>query len=285
MIEKMKKILRAPYWFARSKLLYALSLKRVYFLCWHDSERNFGDSISPWLLSCLTDRKIISVVPELFHAPHIVAVGSIIERSSSYSLIWGSGFISENSKLNARPKKVFAVRGPKTRNRLLKYGINCPEVYGDPVLLLPKLYSPKIRKRYELGVVPHYVDKNNPWVVDHSKSSHKIKIIDLQKENLLEIIDDILSCERVISSSLHGIITADAYGIPSLWVQFSDKVLGGGFKFVDYFESVKRSDKYPVVVNEDTRLKDIYKHFSNYKIDIDLDKLLKAAPFDIKLHL
>ena len=91
-----------------------------------------------------------------------------------------------------------------------------------------------------------------------------------------------LSCEKIASSSLHGIIVADAYNIPSLWVEFSDKVTGNGFKFLDYFLSVHRHDIKPLVINEHIPLEKIFEHFSDYKIQMDLEKLLDSAPFEIK---
>ena len=45
-------------------------------------------------------------------------------------------------------------------------------------------------------------------------------------------------CDLVFCSSLHGLISAHALGIPALWLQFSDLLKGDGTKFKEYFESV-----------------------------------------------
>lgn len=186
--------------------------------------------------------------------------------------------MASDSKCIEKPKKILAVRGPKTREVLLERGIDCPEVYGDPALLLPKIYNPKIEKKYRLGIVPHYVDKNNKWLAkldDHNE----VLILNILEKNPYKFIDALLSCEKIASSSLHGIITSDAYGIPSIWLEFSKNIAGEGFKFQDYFLSVGRTDKNPLIVNEYTTLDNIYKSFYHYSLNIDLEKLLRAAPF------
>ncbi|WP_052307650.1 polysaccharide pyruvyl transferase family protein [Belliella baltica] len=106
-----------------------------------------------------------------------------------------------------------------------------------------------------------------------------ILIIDVQQKNPLNVIDDILSCDKIISSSLHGLIVADAYRVPSIWIEFSDKIVGNGFKFFDYFLSVNRKDNAPVKINSTTQLDDILKNFYDYEIEIDLEKLRKSCPF------
>jgi len=69
-----------------------------------------------------------------------------------------------------------------------------------------------------------------------------IKVINLINKDIELVINDILSCEKTISSSLHGLIVSDAYNIPNKWVKFNDKLCGDDTKFYDYFKSVKRVD-------------------------------------------
>ncbi len=249
-------------------------------LFWFKNTQNFGDSLNPILLNMLTGKKV-EWVKSYSPQEHYITIGSILETATKDTIVWGSGFISEYKHCFEKPKKVCAVRGPKSRDMLIKDNIECPEVYGDPALLLPKIYSPTINKKYKLGIIAHFIDKDNEWL-KNLKQDHGIKIIDIQNSNIFAFIDEVLSCEKIASSSLHGIIVADAYNIPSLWVEFSDKVIGNGFKFLDYFLSVKRKDTKPLIINKETSIEDINKHFYDYMIDIDLDKLVDAAPFEIK---
>jgi pyruvyltransferase len=249
-------------------------------LFWFKNTQNFGDSLNPILINTITGEKV-EWVKSYSPKEHYITIGSILGSATKDTIVWGSGFISENKHCFEKPKKVCAVRGPKSREILIKDGIECPEIYGDPALLVPKIYSPSINKKYKLGIIPHFIDKDNEWL-KNIKQDDEIKIIDIQNPNIFTFIDEVLSCEKIASSSLHGIIVADAYNIPSLWVEFSDKVIGNGFKFLDYFLSVKRKDTKPLIINKETSIRNINECFYDYKIDIDLDKLLDAAPFGIK---
>ena len=212
---------------------------------------------------------------------YYMSIGSVLEKATPHSIIWGSGFMHADGVVKSRPLgqrfRVHAVRGPLSREKLLQQGIPCPAVYGDPALLYPKFYNPtNIQKRYKYGIIPHYVDWDhelvNKW---KERESEGVKVINILGEDVNSFVDQVLECEVILSSSLHGIICGDAYGIPSYWIKLSDDVLGNGFKFKDYFESVNRLDNEPL--NWKGKLKGL--KLKPYQIDIDLDKLLNACPY------
>ncbi len=251
---------------------------RYYWVSYDVHKNNFGDILTPYIIAHFSDKKIKRIPSILYpYLNHFFIVGSILQKSSEKTMIWGSGFISGKSKCKEEPKKIYAVRGPLTRCILMAEGIKCPEIYGDPALLMPEIYHPKKKKKYKIGIIPHYVDKGHPWL-ENFDSNDDILVIDVQQENPLNVIDEMLTCDRIISSSLHGVIVADAYQIPSLWIEFSNKVVGEGFKFLDYFMSVKRKDRKPICIKSNTKIEAIEQEFYDYKIDIDLQKLKLSCP-------
>lgn len=247
-------------------------------------QRNCGDMLSPVLFELLS-----GVKPRLFFderqqnplkRPVYMIIGSILEAAGKDTIVWGAGFQSKDSQLKCKPRRICAVRGPMTRQKILAQGFECPEVYGDPSLLYPLFYQPRAEKTHSLGIVPHYVDFDNPWVNKIARVPG-VKIIDI-RGNVNRVMADICACDRVASSSLHGIICADAYGVPSTWLELSSKVIGKGFKFRDYFASVGRTDSEPFRVTQDTTPEQIMDRFRDYKIWIDLDKLMEACPITSK---
>ena len=128
---------------------------------WFNMEPNFGDSINPFIAKRISKKNIIWVQPLYAIDDNYLCIGPIIDKSRKNSIIWGSGFISNNPERIIKPKMICAVRGPKSRKIYMDNGIECPEVYGDPALLLPIFYMPDIQKKYKLGIVPHYADKSS----------------------------------------------------------------------------------------------------------------------------
>ena len=255
--------------------------KTLIVFWWNGAEgKNWGDAINPILIKKMSGKDVIlpHEVINFKNEPIYSVIGSILgARSDKNLIIWGSGFISSSGRLKETPYKICAVRGPLTRNIILSQGIDCPEIYGDPALLYPLYYNPIIKQKYKLGIIPHFLDQNH-YALNMFKNHPDIIIIDILSE-INEFVDAICNCEHIASSSLHGIIAADAYKIPSIWMILSDDIGGDRFKFYDYFMSVGRKNEKPFIMTENTSLQNIYDQFHTYKIDINLIKLVEACPF------
>lgn len=236
---------------------------------------NWGDILNPIIIKNMTGKAVSYTKDQT--VPHYICIGSILQWANSNTTVWGAGFIGSDRRLKEQPD-IRAIRGPRSRDIVLSQGYKCPEVYGDPALLYPRYYKPKTGKKYRYGIIPHYIDQDNEWL-EQFKGNPDVKIINILNKNVNRFMDDVNECEIILSSSLHGIICGDSLGIPSYWIKLSDKVIGNGFKFYDYFDSVKRTDEGPVIITKDLRIKDFTSTFYDYEIDIDLDLLLKSAPF------
>lgn len=188
---------------------------------WYKSN-NFGDQLTPDVLEFVLGEKV--ELADRNESGKLMGIGSIMTAVRNNDVIWGSGAI-RNAMIRKPDGAIFlAVRGPLT---WIALGGGIPQTFGDPALLLPLIYKPSIEKKHKVGILPHYIDKD-------VKFEMKGYIIDILKP-WREVVDEILSCEMVITSSLHGIIACEAYGIPVLWARFSDRIIGGQFKFQDYF--------------------------------------------------
>ncbi len=254
---------------------------------------NFGDELSKDLIHKLSGKKVKWINPmrqnffQKKFTNHVFGIGSILHFGAKNSLIWGSGLI--DSKSIAPNAKYFAVRGKHTRNELLNRGYNVPEVYGDPGLLVSKVFPRKGKSRkFKIGVIPHYVefDDVNNWYLTNNITD-EIIMIDLRKD-IQTILNQIINCEFIISSSLHGIIIPQSYDIPSLRVSFTNRIIGDGIKYNDYFDSVGIENyKYPFFNKEnftDININDyIHKLERKGRIKKDLlkiqDNLISVKPF------
>lgn len=246
---------------------------------------NLGDDINVPLLEKLTGRKVrlYNSYP-LKNVDRIMAIGSIVEYySSRHSVIWGSGAISGDDRIMEKPLKVLAVRGKLTKKYLEEQGIPCPEIYGDPALLMPLVFKPSVSKVYKIGFIPHYVDYDLPHVVEFRNSHPNVLFIRFADYSSWEdVIKQICSCERIVSSSLHGLILSDAYHIPNVWVKFSDKITGGEFKYKDYFSGVGRNYVPPVDCTHAIELSKIMDNYEKYiQPNPDLTSLLKVFPYKV----
>lgn len=250
-------------------------------------KENYGDLLGKYLVEKISGREAVWVHPEKWHfkdyfQPIYVTAGSVLAHVSKKCTVWGSGIILKDQVV--KPAKFLAVRGPQTRKCLLEQGYEVSEVYGDPGMLLPVYYNPTVEKKYKLGIVAHYVDFR---VVQRVyQGSANVLPIDLMTNDVEATTDLFLSCERIVSSSLHGLIVAHAYGIPAVWVQFSDKLFGDGIKFRDYFESVELPFYHPELSEQLPSIELLLKRLETYpslpdaKVISQLQKgLMEVCPF------
>jgi len=237
---------------------------------------NFGDLLSPWLIQKMTNRETFQNKGEF---SSYIAIGSVLKRVRDETIVWGSGSFGTEKKTRINKNARYcAVRGPLTRSLIRNVKGSCPKVYGDPALIAPCFYSEKPNKKYMTGLIFRWSEaKWKKIAVDDS-----VKLIDLRTSDIETTLHQILSCERIVTSSLHGLIIADAYGIPSAWIS-SDSPQGGEFKFYDYFLSVDKirhaHEFNPAFKN---KIDDIYfdkYEFDSRDIDFDPYKLLDACPF------
>lgn len=194
---------------------------------WARSPRpgNVGDLLTPWFM------QRAGVVPE--YAPpsergKVIGAGSTARFARAGDQVWGAGMLSRKDQLCADALWL-AVRGPITRDALRTRGADA-RVIGDPALLSPRLFHPEIDKQFAVGYVPHYRDVA-AWKRD------KLSPLISPLTDVDGFITDLLACERIVSSSLHGLILAHAYGLPATQVR-STRLAGDGVKFDDYFASI-----------------------------------------------
>ena len=195
-----------------------------------ESYMNWGDDINVYMMERMIGKTVIPSEMLLFRNLHhrYSCIGSVLPSSMNHkTIVWGSGCLNFEQVIHRRqyPKEVKAVRGPLTREFLLKNGIECPVVFGDPALLLPKVYQPVDKtKKYPLTIIPHHHDWDEKdalmdYISKYLPDAHIINMTDYAQWT--DVIDEITQSEVVFSSSLHGLIVSDAYGIPNMFSEFT----------------------------------------------------------------
>ena len=245
------------------------------FWCRIPSRPNFGDALTPWLIRRITGKHPVFVMPEHPRRKYFVT-GSIVNLAGPACIVWGAGIMYADDYISPHAS-LLAVRGPLTRRRALSLGVHCPQVYGDPALLLPRLYRPPVPEASGIGLALHFSDRAR--LAGTMRLPDGLRLIGMQ-DPVESVIDQISGCELVVSSSLHGLIVSHAYGIPAVWAEFRPLPSGDGSKFRDYLQSIDCQVTEPLRLQAD-RLDPA--QLRSHKIDppsaFDLDALWRACPF------
>lgn len=207
------------------------------------SQYNLGDSLGEVIITYLLNQRGINIDKYVPTKRHFYCVGTNIHGAYQSATIWGSGIYPPQhkreiffQKLSRRKLDIRAVRGPLTKGILEKfYGCKCPNIFGDPAILMPLIYNPEIEKEYEYIVIPQFIDEEK-FCNEHPNE----RIITMNTNDYKSVINEIKKAKIVYTSSLHGIILAESYGIPAVFFRSLPKYKD--FKYYDWYYSTGRKD-------------------------------------------
>jgi len=181
----------------------------------------------------------------------VLGLGSIVHHARSQDTIWGSGVNPywQDGVETGVPNEILALRGPLSKDYLeSKYGLEIKCAFGDPALLLPKLF-PEFSTLGKCDVLTVLAQHNDEFMIEEfvgAEFSSSVYLCQrINRKPWREVLGRILNSEYVISSSLHGLILADAFGVPSRWLhsrELPSVISEGRFKFNDYYLSTGRKE-------------------------------------------
>ena len=172
----------------------------------------------------------------------IVVQPKLNNQKNKICNILGAGFsnIPEQSEILAKNIKVYALRGKLSKEileNLTQKNIDC--ILADPGLLVSYLYPYyTTTKLHKVGIIPHFEDKNDILLKNIQLNKYNYKIIDIE-DDIETIAKDINCSECILSSSLHGLIFSDSFGIPNRQISLSKKK--NNFKYKDYYSSFNQN--------------------------------------------
>ena len=236
---------------------------------WCESD-NLGDTLAPVIVNYMLSLKNISPDKPVSKRKHLYAVGSVLTAGIQDCTVWGSGVLNSviTYRLKNRKLDIRAVRGPFTQAVLQDYGYKCPSIYGDPAIFLPCIYKPEYtKKKYKYGLVMH-MDQMQEVSVNN------ILNIDICTSDFRDFVNKLNSVEIVISSSLHGIILAESYGIKAVLLKPTKDYL----KNYDWYYSTRRYS-FPIAENIEEALN--IKPAALPELNPLRRKLLETFPYDL----
>lgn len=231
--------------------------------------RNFGDYLGKIIVSAVAQTHGLTLDDEVPQPRRLLAIGSILHFAQDGDVAWGSGINGKIplERITARKLDVRAVRGPKTAGALRNLGLEVPDVFGDPALLVPHLFADRFT-----------VDPSQDYIV--IPNLHDLAMVAPSDRRVSplwgwnRVVERIVKAKFVVASSLHGIILAEAFGVPARYVRLSETE--NQFKYDDYAQGTGRAELSPA-----TSIEHALDLGAHPPIEFDAQPLLAAFPYDL----
>lgn len=218
---------------------------RVNLVYWR-RKTNLGDALAPIIVTWMLEKKGLSLNDKTKRTQRLLTIGSILDLGRFDATVWCSGAQSFRAvqrimKRRYRRLDIRAVRGPISKEIMEACGYDCPSIYGDPAVLMPQIYRPEKgnARKEDICVIMHHSSVQNP---DVSHCSQSIRQINILTDDYQSFVNEITSARKVISSSLHGIILAEVYGIPTVFLAPANQI--EMLKYYDWYRSTGRDCVY-----------------------------------------
>lgn len=237
---------------------------------------NFGDELSRTVVELMLARRGATLFDSAPRQRQLLSVGSVLHMARDDAAIWGTGLHGNTPQRDHQYSRldVRAVRGPVTRRFLSDRGIAVPEVYGDPALLLPALTNGRFKatSEFDVAFVPNLHDMNHVRDTGLAARFPQMNIVDpLRAWDV--VVADILRYRLVLASSLHGLIVAEAFGIPAIFIRLTEHE--PLLKYQDYYGGTGRGLTYATSIEEGLKRGGV--PFDGF----DESKLMAAFPYDL----
>lgn len=231
------------------------------------------------------------------------AIGSVLEyllckgkektASARPIKIFGSGFVcpaGDEEERPLRPLDIYALRGKLSKARCERIMSRSLDhvVLGDPGLLIKRIFAPiDYNPKYDVGVVYHYIDEDAKPFLDKIKLRAKsYHLIDVHQKTE-DFVKEVARCKFILSSGMHPLICADSLGIPNAHMIVSDHVIGGDYKFLDYYSVFPQYEYKPVdmrmpgLVVDDDKIDELTARYNitTEQVDKICDQLERVFPF------
>ncbi len=226
---------------------FPLKNKRKKFF-YYTSIYNFGDLLNFEIIQKLFN---INPIKTNIKKADYIFIGSIADALITKKdkiinpkplKVIGAGFIQEQAapvERYSRNLEILALRGKLTKERFEKnLNTNLDNVIlADPGILAPFLIDrSNVKKKYKLGIVPHFQDKDSGLLKKLKKNIKDSKVINIQ-QNAKNFIKEMAECEVIVASAMHALIVAAALDIPNQWISFSNSENNNTYKFKDFYSA------------------------------------------------